>query len=766
MSQGAAKPLAPEQLARDFGLRSPLFGRSLADQSDLPIYFALLIERIVEHVLPGRGESLSADLPTLDSLREPSEGLSRLRELILRTLEDYATEPADCPQDLFKPLYQSLFTQSRRRRLGEFYTPDWLAEHVLDQLGYSGDPAARLLDPACGTGTFLIAALRKMMSKAAGGRCLVASDQSGQNQKSKISKQISSSPPALTLTLSQRELESPNPRSPEAPIPENSKYQNLQIGKFPLCGFDLNPLAVLAARANLLLAAARLLPKGQPFVPPIYLRDSILDGGKLPGGRKFDFVVGNPPWIAWDKLPAEMRQATAALWRHYGLFSLSGNHARHGGGKKDLAMLMLYAAADRFLADGGRLGMVITQTVFQTLGAGDGFRRFRIGAEGQPLKVLRVDDLTELRPFGPAAVRTATIVLEKGSPTVYPVPYVVWGTGDEGRGAGGREIRKPCIARPVAPSKITSPWIVLDDKSRGTQPACDVPSPPAPLPQAGEGSCCPSNASDNNQFHLGVNSGGANGVFWVEVLEHRRDGVLVRNLPARGKLAVETVEWVVEPDLLFPLLRWGDIGRYRVVPRCCVILAQDPLARTGIDPAVMREKYPRTLAYFERFKELLLSRAAYRRYQNRGPFYSMYNVGPYSIAPIKVVWRRMDRRLTAAVVEPPAGVGQDDIWLRPFLPQETCCLAVCQSSDEAHYLCALLNSAAINDLAARQGIRGGKGFGSPSMIAHLPLGRFYSSDGRHIELASLSRQAHAEAADGDDTRLAELQRRMDRLSAG
>ncbi len=36
-------------------------------------------------------------------------------------------------------------------------------------------------------------------------------------------------------------------------------------------------------------------------------------------------------------------------------------------------MLMLYAAADRYLKTGGRLGMVVTQTFFQTKGAGDGF---------------------------------------------------------------------------------------------------------------------------------------------------------------------------------------------------------------------------------------------------------------------------------------------------------------------------------------------------------------------------------------------------------
>ena len=199
----------------------------------------------------------------------------------------------------------------------------------------------------------------------------------------------------------------------------------------PVSGFDLNPLAVMTARANYLIALADLLPRTGRVEVPVYLCDSILGSGTAETcGAEFDYVVGNPPWVAWDNLPNEDRQATKPLWERYGLFSLSGRDARHGGGKKDLSMLMLYAAADRYLKPGGRLGMVITQTLFQTKGAGDGFRRFRLGPDGPPLGVLRVDDLTALRPFDNAANWTSTIVLQKGIETAYPVPYDLW---DEGR---------------------------------------------------------------------------------------------------------------------------------------------------------------------------------------------------------------------------------------------------------------------------------------------------------------------------------------------
>ena len=64
--------------------------------------------------------------------------------------------------DLFKPLYEALFPRTLRHALGEYYTPDWLAEHVLDQVGYRGEPGGRLLDPACGCGAFLMAAVRRL----------------------------------------------------------------------------------------------------------------------------------------------------------------------------------------------------------------------------------------------------------------------------------------------------------------------------------------------------------------------------------------------------------------------------------------------------------------------------------------------------------------------------------------------------------------------------------------------------------------------------
>ena len=75
--------------------------------------------------------------------------------------------------DILKELYQGLVDPQSRHELGEYYTPDWLAELTLESIGYSG---GRILDPACGSGSFLFAAARRLSTTAGlKGRNLVKS---------------------------------------------------------------------------------------------------------------------------------------------------------------------------------------------------------------------------------------------------------------------------------------------------------------------------------------------------------------------------------------------------------------------------------------------------------------------------------------------------------------------------------------------------------------------------------------------------------------
>lgn len=104
--------------------------------------------------------------------------------LISKELYEY--EPAtpifesDYTRDFLKRLYQNLVPQKIRRNLGEYYTP-WLAELLLDEVGLTvdyfeklaskanglTDPLnLRILDPACGSGTFLILTIKRLRKYA------------------------------------------------------------------------------------------------------------------------------------------------------------------------------------------------------------------------------------------------------------------------------------------------------------------------------------------------------------------------------------------------------------------------------------------------------------------------------------------------------------------------------------------------------------------------------------------------------------------------
>jgi hypothetical protein len=229
------------------------------------------LRREVERLEAGGVEGMSLAAPLDDGLFSwyavawdaPVERLvrrlaERLRPYGARAIPD---SPAGS-RDLLKRLYTDLFPKPVRHALGEYYTPEWLAEHVLDEVGYRGESGARLLDPACGSGTFLVAAVNRVRAR--------------------------------------REAEGRGGR-----VEPGWLCQEILAG---VVGFDLNPLAVLSARANYLIAICDLLGHADRVRLPVFLRDSILSPGDDQPGARFDFVVGNPPWIAWDDLPGDHRE--------------------------------------------------------------------------------------------------------------------------------------------------------------------------------------------------------------------------------------------------------------------------------------------------------------------------------------------------------------------------------------------------------------------------------------------------------------------------
>jgi SAM-dependent methyltransferase len=704
-------------------------------------------------------------------------------------------------RDLFKKLYHYLLPREIRHNLGEYYTPDWLAHELLNQVDpqsfSSGQSTTseqvvqrlrteRFLDPACGSGTFLVLVIARFVE---------------------VGK--------------------------EAMIRE-SDVLDMILGN--VYGFDLNPLAVLTSRVNYVLSILDLLEfRKRDITIPVYIADSVrtpsigeqlfttggyvfrtavgnfvvpeavctkerfdkfcdrldqsvedevnpevfidriqselalsrgewdetardmtrkiydqlvgLHGEGLDGlwarllknnfapltVGQFDCIIGNPPWINWEHLPDDYRTSIKPIWERYGLFPHGGMDTILGKGKKDISTLMLYTVIDNLLKDGGRLGFVITQSVFKTGGAGQGFRHFRIPKPSKhevPLKVVKVEDMVDLKPFEGATNRTALVLIDKGSKTEYPVPFLIW-RRRPGKRFGYESSLDEVIkgswqldfaAEPVNANDETSAWLTA---SPDTLPAL----------RKVLGGC-------SYEGHAGVYTGGANGVYWLEVVALRAGGLaVVKNLTEGAKIKVRNVSGVLERTLLYPLLRGRDVQRWSASPSATILMVQDPEKRQGIDEKELQRKYPNTHHYLKSFEEILRSRAAFKRYFTRkvgrgriqevAPFYSMFDVGEYSVSPWKVVWRYIATDFIVAVV----GTQED----KPILPNEKLMMVACASKNEAHYLCGILNSSPIR-LAVRSFFVETQI--APHVLSQLAIPRFDSKNPLHIELANLSIKAH------------------------
>jgi hypothetical protein len=91
-------------------------------------------------------------------------GEALVRELAAETVR---FRLRDVEVDVLKSHYESLIDPDERHDLGEYYTPDWLAARVV-ATAISRPLEKRVLDPSCGSGTFLFHALRRLIRAGRG----------------------------------------------------------------------------------------------------------------------------------------------------------------------------------------------------------------------------------------------------------------------------------------------------------------------------------------------------------------------------------------------------------------------------------------------------------------------------------------------------------------------------------------------------------------------------------------------------------------------
>lgn len=96
------------------------------------------------------------------SLEDFSEAVAKLIFML------YKFDFGEVAGDPLGDLYQQYFDKDTRKALGEFYTPVEVVNYILDAVGYENIGYKRLLDPACGSGTFIVEALKRYLTETKG----------------------------------------------------------------------------------------------------------------------------------------------------------------------------------------------------------------------------------------------------------------------------------------------------------------------------------------------------------------------------------------------------------------------------------------------------------------------------------------------------------------------------------------------------------------------------------------------------------------------
>lgn len=691
-------------------------------------------------------------------------------------------------EDFFKEIYQEIVERGQRHRIGEYYTPEWLVELILKEVialwkERSAEPP-RILDPACGSGTFLCNAIRMLREE-----------------------------------LSTRGW-------------DPSKILDFILAN--LVGVDINPLAVTIARANYLIALGDLLYVGKPKVIPIYVADSIrlpratetlLGGGvkvyeyrfndfslQIPAdvakdreklGRviegfksainsyrvrrdkeeayrvlerrlsttvtagelevlkstlstiltqidkgldaiwvfmlsnmyapivlresKFDIVVGNPPWIAMRYIENKdyqdfLKQQVLA----YGL--LESTHV-HLFTHMEAATLFFCRSSDLYLKDGGLIAFVMPRSVLTGAFHHANFRQLRKPEMG----LIKVLDLEGVSPL--FNVPSCVLIAVKGSKTKYPVP-----------------------ARKYA-GKLPERNVKLSEAIKHLTANECMYTPPKV-------------STTYSPYHGKVKAGATiipRSLWFVDFVEHPILGIdasrpSVRSAEDALKEAKDpwkgvVLEGNVEANFIYATLLGGDLlpfGYYKLKP---VVLPIEPQASKFeiLDVDALRNRGFVLIAnWLERAQKFWEERRTGKAEERFSRVVDRLNYnGLLSIQnPSKryvVLYNASGKNIVSCVIDrqslPAFQVLKAKISPKGFVAECKTYFYETDDEMEAHYICAILNSNVVNNRIKPLQTKGS--FGERDIHRRpfmLPIPEFDRNDPLHVRLAELSKRCHAKVA--------------------
>ena len=323
--------------------------------------------------------------------------------------------------ELAATLYQNTITPSERRKMGEYYTPRWLTQAIVDEMP---DPLnAATMDPACGSGTFLESVAKRIIESAAreGLSARETLDKLLNNiigidlhpvavQLAKATYVLSCvdtiaaarqdghrddiAPPvylgdSLQLRYDRNTifgqgyvtlLTTETPPGETAPVQfqipmsvarQPDKFDRLMLDLARAVERDEDTDRVLDRHAitdknerdpmrNTAARMKTLRDMGRDHVWAYYLRNMVRPAAIA--DEKVDAIVGNPPWLTYSRSADIIREELQNLSKNTYDIWAGGKQSPH----QDVSALFFARATDLYLKDGGAIGMVMPHSALRS----------------------------------------------------------------------------------------------------------------------------------------------------------------------------------------------------------------------------------------------------------------------------------------------------------------------------------------------------------------------------------------------------------------
>ena len=440
----------------------------------------------------------------------------------------------------------------------------------------------------------------------------------------------------------------------------------------------------------------------------------------------FDFVVGNPPWVAPERVPQEYRNKIYAIMKKSGFLLPYNPHfiqrqpGFRGASKQFTACLpFMERSLENYLKPKGKLAFLLTSSLLRSLNAG-GFRE-----QLEKYNLERIDDLT---------LHTK---IHEGATCWAFIPVII---NEKIEGPKKVDYRYYIPIKEAKKAEEAPDFLVKTWKIKRKTLQLDLKSERSPW------FCGSSNSiqlfrkmqksrrlGDNYRINMGIKTS-ANAIYFLESIKATEPGLVIARTIAKKQINLE--DFVV-----FPLVRGRNIRAWHFDYQH-VLIPHTPPYWKPIPETVAAHEYKEMYSHVsqEGNKKILLARDDYS--SEKGPFYMIFRLSKAKVEKWKVGYAEVGTKLEACVIPPK--VHDHVLGERYLIIDHSAYFINCTSEKEALYISGILNSTPIRAFSYCFGRpKGGVPFRAFTAwtVAVLPVPEYKEDDDSCREIVDLSQRA-------------------------